>query len=719
MQLAMKSLCLALVVTLLVPSQAGRQGVESTANPIRKVVTMLQSMQKKVQEEGAKEKELYEAFVCYCKKGDSDVGASIATAEAKTPQVASNIETAEGKLAQTKAALKEAQADRSAAKDAMAEATSIREKEAAAFAAEKAELDTNIAAIAKAVAALEKGMAGSFLQTRAAQLLRQLALGKQEMLDVDRQAIVSFLSNKQTAGYVPRSGEVTGILKELGESMEKGLADATSTEEAAIKSYQDLMAAKTKEVEALAHSIEMKTSQIGEMGVAIVQMKDDLADTEAALLEDQKFLADLEKNCETKTAEWEERKKTRAEELVALAETIKVLNQDDALELFKKTLPSAASASFVQVRDEVSQRRARAVAVIRKARQASSQGELPGFDLLALALTGRKAVSRGGFDKVIKMCDDMITVLKKEQSDDDEKLEYCQKQLDVSDDNKKSLERTISDEEHAIANAQEGLATLTEEISALEAGIKALDKQVAEATEQRKEEHSEYKELMASDLAAKQLLEFAKNRLNKFYNPKLYNPPPKTELSEEDRIFVNMGGKAPSLAEVSAHRHHKEAPATPPETWSAYAKKSQESTGVIAMIDLLIRDLDKDMTEAETEEKSAQEEYEQTMQDSAAKRALDAKSLSGKLAAKADTEVALETHKSEKEAAGKQLMGVIRYIQSLHSECDWLLQYFDVRKEARASEMESLKQAKAVLSGADFTLLQTQANGLSFLRGAQ
>merc|ERR1719336_95595 len=141
---------------------------------------------------------------------------------------------------------------------------------------------------------------------------------------------------------------------------------------------------------------------------------------------------------------------------------------------------------------------------------------------------------------------------------------------------------------------------------------------------------------MTSNTAAKELLAYAKNRLNKFYNPKLYKPPQNAELSSEDRIYSNMGNPggelttaAPGgiagtgiavLAQVSVHKQHKAAPAAPPATWDAYATKSGESTGVIAMLDLLTKDLDKELTEAETSEKDAQADYEQLMKDSAAKR---------------------------------------------------------------------------------------------------
>merc|ERR1711885_128581 len=80
-------------------------------------------------------------------------------------------------------------------------------------------------------------------------------------------------------------------------------------------------------------------------------------------------------------------------------------------------------------------------------------------------------------------------------------------------------------------------------------GVKALDKSVADATDTRKKEHDDYVETLAANSAAKDLLGFAKNRLNKFYNPKLYKAPPKRELSEEERITVNMGGTlAPTAA---------------------------------------------------------------------------------------------------------------------------------------------------------------------------
>merc|ERR1719472_530166 len=196
----------------------------------------------------------------------------------------------------------------------------------------------------------------------------------------------------------------------MHDEMTADIAEEKAAEEAAIKAYDELMAAKTKEVNALTKLIEEKMTRVGELAVEIVQMKNDLGDTAEALAEDKKFLADLEKNCATKEAEWETIVKTRNEELLALADTIKVLNDDDALELFKKTLPGA-SASFMQVEVTSKAMRARALAMLKDV-----SDRRPALDFIALALHGKKI----GFGEVIKMIDDLVAELKKEQEDDDQ-----------------------------------------------------------------------------------------------------------------------------------------------------------------------------------------------------------------------------------------------------------------------------------------------------------
>jgi len=691
-----------------------RQSMKAAANPIRKVVTMMQALQSKVEAEGEKEKELFDKYMCYCKNGADALAKSIADAEAKGPELASAIEEATGKLAQLKDDIKAHQADRAAAKTAMAEATAVREKEAAAFAAATGDLKTNLAGLGKAIAAIEKGM-GGFLQTTSASMLKKMVMNKADMLDADRQDVLSFLSSDSE--YAPASGEITGILKTMEDEMNADLKAATDEETAAIASFDGLMAAKKKEVDSLTKMIEDKLQRVGDLGVEIQEMKNDLGDTADSLEDDKKFLADLDKNCAGKQKLYDENVKMRGQELAALADTIKVLNDDDALELFKKTLPGA-SASFLQIQVSTGAMKNRALALIQLA-QSSSFARRPALDFISLALRGKKI----GFEKIIGMIDDLVVELKAEQDADEKKKEYCAAEFDKSEDKHKVLTKSISDLESAIAESEEGITTTKAEIEALSDGIKALDKSVAEATEQRKEENEDYTALMAGNTAAKELLAFAKNRLNKFYNPKLYKAPAKAELTAEDQATLAAGGTlAPAEAAGGIAGTgvtvlaQKADPGPPPESIKAYSKKGEESNGIISMIDMLMKDLDKEMTEAELIEKDGQEDYETFMKDSATKRAEDSKSITDKEGALADLETGLGQQKSDKAQAENDLGALNEYIHSLHTECDWLIKYFDMRKEARANEIDALEKAKAVLSGADYSLVQTSARrGRKFL----
>merc|ERR1719162_523933 len=496
------------IITALLICSVGHASA-SNMNPIRKVVTLLQDMQTKIAVEGAKAEKAFDQYMCYCNNADATLGKSISDAETKIPQVTSSITEGAAANKQLEAELKDAQASRVEAKDAIAQANAIRDKQEKAHSKVKSDADANIGALSKAIPAIEKGMGGAFLQTSAAGVLRQISLSA-DMSSEDRENLASFLSEGQT--YAPKSGEIVGILKTLHDEMTKDLSDATSAESSSIASFESLVASKKKEIEALTKSNESHTRRVGELGVKLAQEENDLEDTKEGLAEDQKFLANLDHNCEVKKNEWAAYKSMQAEEAVALADTIKILNSDDSLELFKKTLPSSAS-SLVQVSVTSKAVRKQALEALKSGHKAD-----PRLDLIEMAMHGAK----GGFGKIIKMVDNLVADLKKEQTVDADKRTYCEASLDKAEDKKKGLDLDISDLGKAIDDGKESIATLRSELAALEDSITALDKSVAEATATRKEEHDNYVETLAANSAAKEVLGFAKNRLNKFYNPKMY-----------------------------------------------------------------------------------------------------------------------------------------------------------------------------------------------------
>eukprot|EP00397_Hematodinium_sp_SG-2012_P020095 GEMP01020684.1.p1 GENE.GEMP01020684.1~~GEMP01020684.1.p1 ORF type:complete len:707 (-),score=235.24 GEMP01020684.1:381-2501(-) len=698
--------CIAIVFALSAFAETETMG----ANPIRKVVNMLQAMEKKVHAEGDKEKELYEKFVCYCKSNTGELTKAIAEAQEKIAQLEAQVKQDSAAKAQNDEELKNHKLNREDAKNSLAAATKQRKKEAEIYAKESGDTGTNVASLGKAINAIEQGLGGgAFLQTETGALLKKIVLTTSQLSELDRESVTAFLSGSASA---PGSSEIVGILKEMKDEMNRDLGGLVEEEKKAKAAFEELAAAKRKEIAASTIAIERKTQRSGELAVKIVQGKDDLEDTVSALGEDEQFQVNLRKDCATKDKDFNERTKTRSEELQAISETIKVLNDDDALDLFKKTLPSG-KRSFLQMSAKKTQLRA-----LNIVSEISKTFKSPQLDFITLALRGKKV----DFSKVITMVDQMVVTLGAEQNNDDDHKAYCEKEFDTSEDKQGATERRIEALTHDKEEADTASKNLAGEIKALQGGIAALDKSVAEATEQRKSEHAEYVQTAAENQAALDLIAFAKNRLNKFYNPKLYKAPPARELSEEERVYSNFGGELEPIAPggiagtgVSAFLQLSSvgAPPPPPETFGAYSKKSSESGGVMAMIDMLSNDLKKDVQEAAHQEKDSQEEYEELMTDSQKKRAADSKSITTKEQAHAEADGVAQVASENLGSSNKELHLTKEYVANLHKSCDFLQENYGFRKAARAQEVDALKNAKAVLKGADYSFLQTRSR--SFL----
>merc|ERR1719379_2891355 len=216
----------------------------------------------------------------------------------------------------------------------------------------------------------------------------------------------------------------------------------------------------------------------------------------------------------------------------------------------------------------------------------------PQLALIQFALKA-KAVD---FSKILAQIDGMVKVLADEQATDDETKSFCSEEITKKDAEQKDTEEAIAQSTAAIEEMTEESATLASEIASLQKEIKALDKAVAEATEQRKTEHSEFLTFQTENNAALQLIEKAKNRLNKFYRPTLYKEAPKQELTDEEKILAASGRSdmiataAPELiagttqAVFAQVKKGDAAPPPPPATWDAYKKKEGKSNGVIGLM---------------------------------------------------------------------------------------------------------------------------------------
>merc|ERR1719482_458046 len=486
------------------------------SNPIRKVVTMLQDMQKTVEEEGKKEEDLFDKFMCYCQGGEGALEASIEQGKAQIEQLSATIKRGTAEKSQLEQDLVQHKADRAEAEKTITESTALREKEAAEYAASSGDMKSNIASMTAALEALKKGLSASLLQTGVGNTLRNIIAHSPAVREVQRDSLMSFLETG--SGAEGGSDTIIGIVEQMKETMEADLAETESKEAEAKTTFETLMTSKKSEIEAAGKAIETKSARVGTVAVEVVQAKADVEKTTDAVAEDVEFKANLKKNCATKQKEWDERQKIRAEEIKAISETIEMLNSDDALELFKKTLPAASALIQTSATTRSQMRRARSL--IEKAMGSDKEHAVNRHLILAALKSGT-----GGFEKVNGMIDGMNEVLEGEQVADDKQDVWCLAELDKAKEEAKATEGDIGDLSAAIDSQRDAIETTAAEIAELKKGLEQLDKNVAEATEERKDEHADYVDETAANQAALELLGMAKNRLNKFYNPTLYKAP--------------------------------------------------------------------------------------------------------------------------------------------------------------------------------------------------
>merc|ERR1719199_2374214 len=637
---------------------------------------------------------MYDKFMCYCDGNTGEMQKSVEEAAQRITELKAKLESSIAQKDQLDQELIQHKQDREAATQDLAKATAIREKEHAEYLELTGESKENLDAMTSAIAALEKGMGSGFLQSKTSLMdrLHKILSVAQSLDAYQRTTVTSFLAGGQNpyGDYHGQSGEIVGILKTMKDEMDASLNGAVSDEETAASGYEELAAAKKDEISAAGAAIESKTQRSGTLAVTITTTKGDIKDTTSEMDDTEAFLANLKVECAEKKKEWAVRCQIRAEEVAAISAAIKVLNDDDALDLFKKTLslnqgPAGSQLGFIQ-QHEAQHNRAQ------QALQQLSSSKVDQKNLQVQFLENALKAKNVDFSKVIQMVTEMQAVLKDEQASDDAQKSFCDKDISKTDKEQKDTEEEIASSAALIEECQEASAQTADEIALLQKEIKELDLAVAEATEQRKEEHGEYIQFMEENNAAVQLLTKAKNKLSKFYRPNQYKEettPAPIMLMEGPLAFVQVV--------------HKEAPPPPPETWGAYKKKSGKSNGAFALLDRLSKDLQDGIADAEHDETTSQKDYETLMADSSTSRAQKAESITEKEAAKADLDLKTETTIEKKTALEQDLLNIKDYLSKLHAQCDFLTENYDMRKTARETELESLANAKAVLSGANFS----------------
>merc|ERR1712232_1208975 len=467
--------------------------------------------------------------------------------------------------------------------------------------------------------------------------------------------------------YAPQSGEIFGILRQMKETFEANLSTSQKEELANQKAYEELKAAKEEEITAGQNQIDSKTKELADTDEKNAQAKQDVEDTKASLSADDEFLMMLKEKCSMTDKEWEERTKTRQLEIEACSKALAFLSSDDAHDLFTRTFNPA----FLQT-SEADTRRSQ---VSKLLEVAAKKLQSPRLATLATK------VKLDAFERVKKAIDDMVTQLLQEKADEIKHKDFC---VDEFNKNQLQTEKKEREKKDLIAKSEDlemQIEELTKAIDTLKAEIAEMQVQLKRAGEDREKQNKEFQATVADQLETQKLLQAALKVLGDFYNKE------KAAMMQTSQEPVGP---------------------PPPAGFEAY-KKNAASGGVMQMIEQIISDAKAMEAETIRAEEDAQKAYEDFVKDTNNSIEAKTKDIVNKSETKAKAEADLVEAKEDKEAVMLELEQLGNYKAELHSSCDFVMKNFEIRQTARDEEIEALKQAKAILSGAKFE---------AFLQGA-
>jgi len=669
----------AVLLLLAAVSQTTARTLQSNGErPVAKVVRLLEDMKAQLEKETADDKAVFEALDCWCKKNGEEKSAAIAAGESKINDLkasmgefAAKIEELREGLASTKAKLRQDQ-------KALDTATALRMKEIKTFQGEETDLLGSIQSIKQAVVVMSKHNP-SFTQLRVVaknlEAMKTVQLAK-ESLNSDKLAVLkAFLQEAQQSSsslrripgfqsYAPQSGQIFGILKQMQEEFEGSLSTSQKEEQKAAEDFAALKAAKEAELGAGRKQQAQLEQDDADFREKNAQAYEEFNDTQDQLEIDQTFLRNLRKKCSQTDAEFEKRTKDRLEEIQAVDDTIAILNSDSSFESFEKTVKTSLVQMTVKKRRVVETKQRRAAAVLRSV-GGSAQ-------MAALAAT----VEIDGFEKAKAAIDKMVADLTKQQASEVKHKDWCAEEMQDNEqetsakyDKKTNLETSISD-------LKKTIETLSKEIEANKKAMVEMQAQMKKASEIREGENADFQETVLDQQVTQAILTKALDRMKQVYGALLQKP------------------GAPHIQTSGTHTDPGNGPAK-------FAKYEQHAGGgrVLAMLDEVIADSKKMENEAHTDELNAAGAYEMFMKDSnkSIKQMLKANVNMSEDRAKA--EEAQSRDETDLAATMKTLESLNDELGDLHKSCDFVVKNFSVRQEARALEMDALREAKNILSG--------------------
>eukprot|EP00397_Hematodinium_sp_SG-2012_P020536 GEMP01021161.1.p1 GENE.GEMP01021161.1~~GEMP01021161.1.p1 ORF type:complete len:666 (+),score=227.33 GEMP01021161.1:132-2129(+) len=657
----------AIAASLTLREQGGKQ------RPIAKVIKLLEDMKAQLTKEQKDDEAVYEKLACWCTTNDKEKSQSISDATAHISQLESAIKEYSGSIAELESKIERAKGEYNKDWESLKTATEVRMEDRAKFSAEEKDMLATIDGCKQAIVALSKHHPELAQVKAAARKLLDVRGRVMATLNLDAKAILSnFLSHAKEAtaflaipgfkSYAPQSGQIFGILKQMREDFESNLSDAQREEHQARAAFAELKAAKESQMAATRKQQANFEADLADNMEKKAAAEQDLEDTEEQLSNDQKFLANLRARCSKSDEEYNARVKSRQEEIEAVQDTIVILDSDESLNTFNKSL------GFAQVKD--TSRAASVAKVVSLMRKFSRKD--PRLGLIAMS------AQLDAFTKVKTAIDGMITQLKAEKEDEINHRDFCIEQFNQNerDQNAKADER--DDLQVKMDSLASEIETLTKELTTLNKENDEMKVQMQRAGDNRASENADFQEAVVDQRITQQILAKARARMAQKY----------ALLAEEPQV-----GAAHTQTSGT-----KTEPGSGPARFNEY-KHSGGGARVLSMLDKVIADSKQVENEAIQDEKDQQTAYEGFIQDSNKSIVSNQKSIVNKTEKHALASEAKTIATSDHTQALADLDRLNNYKAQLHGSCDFVLKNFDARQEARDQEVAALRQAKDILGG--------------------
>lgn len=644
--------------------------------PVAKVVKMLKDMQDTLADEKKADEKMYKQLNCWCKENREEKGGATKDAETEIKDLQSKVEGMKASLLSLDTEMNNLKAEVKEAEKTMDSARVMNGREMEELHTQQKELSDDKAAVQQATVVIAGG-SKSFLQTpkerlqdvaanlqraisrRATLLDNVLSYDDRDRLDAFIKDPVQFTALLQEKTTDPSGGELTGMFnsmeQEFDEDLKNTIAEAKRTEQ----TFDELIATKKSAIAAAEDSIDKKRELVANTKTKMFEAEVEVKDKQKNIGADAAFVAMLEEKCSQTDTEWEERQKTRAEEIEAVGKALEVLDSDEALATFGKTY------NFLQLA-AVDGRRDRAAAILARA------GKKHDGRMVMLAVQAKL----DGFEKVKAAMDEMLEALKKEMQDDVKQKQFCVDSFNENDANVKA-QTAAKDKEHATIEALgEQLKESATKVSVLNGQIAEANKQMELAKANRQKEEEDFRMTVSDQKATQALLKKAIETLKGFY--------------------LKAG-----LMQVEQHREDAKSQPEVPKGFESYKKNANGNVVLNVMQQIII---DTSALEAETEraEQEAVKSHEKLVQTTSNSINAMGEELNNQAETKAKVEQQLAQATKADEGAAAELADLATEAADLHQSCDFLMTNFDMRKTAREEEMEAIRTAKNVLSGMNF-----------------